>query len=300
MSSFEKNVLGIFGQRATIWLSDLPKLIDEIAKKYNLSSLNPVKNLSYNYVLSGFQHDQPIILKLGLDVDALKREAKALKHFKEHGAVNIIAESEGMLLLERAIPGSNLKLYFPTREVESIQIFCDVMKRLHISPHPEIEFPHVRDWLRALDMAWDIPGKYLQKARELRDQLLATSTESCLLHGDLHHENILQNGQGWVMIDPKGVIGEPIFEVAAFIRNPIPELLRLNNAEEIIQNRIKLIGKILNIEVVRIVRWCFVESVLGWIWQIQDNLDPSYFIHLTNLFFDAVAAPPSEELSLSD
>jgi len=31
---------------------------------------------------------------------------------------------------------------------------------------------------------------------------------------------------GWVAIDPKVVIGEPAYEVAAFIRNPMPALLK--------------------------------------------------------------------------
>jgi streptomycin 6-kinase len=41
------------------------------------SLLQPFKNLSYNYVFSGFQGLQPIVLKLGLDSHALKREAFA-------------------------------------------------------------------------------------------------------------------------------------------------------------------------------------------------------------------------------
>src|SRR5439155_2704170 len=57
---------------------------------------------------------------------------------------------------------------------------------------------------------------YLEKARYFRDNLLENSVP-VLLHGDLHPENILQNGKDWVVIDPKGVIGPPIHEVWAFI-----------------------------------------------------------------------------------
>lgn len=288
MSVFEKNILSVFGKRGEIWLGELPELLKKIAIKLDLSKLEPVQNLSYNYVLSGFQNDQPIILKLGLDVNALIREAEALKYFKAYGAVNIIAETEGMLLLERAIPGRSLKSYFPDREEESIQIFCDVMSHLHYAPILKNNFPHISDWLKALDKEWDIPDQFLRKARQLRDQLLATSMKACLLHGDLHHENILQNGNGWQIIDPKGVIGEPAFEVAAFIRNPIPDLLNTDFSENIIQTRITMIAKILNIDPKRIVNWCFVESILGWIWQIEDNLDINYFFRLANLFFDRI------------
>ncbi len=59
-----------------------------------------------------------------------------------------------------------------------------------------------------------------------------------MLHGDLHHDNILQNGNYWVVIDPKGLIGEPAYEVSSFIRNSIPELLNHADAPNIIHNRV--------------------------------------------------------------
>lgn len=52
-----------------------------------------------------------------------------------------------------------------------------------------------------------------------------------MLHVDLHHDNILQNGNEWLVIDPKGVVGEPAYEVAAFIHNPMPELLTHADAQ---------------------------------------------------------------------
>lgn len=41
------------------------------------------------------------------------------------------------------------------------------------------------------------------------------------LHGDLHHENILLGARGWVVIDPKGLVGDPAFEPSAYLRNPL-------------------------------------------------------------------------------
>lgn len=40
------------------------------------------------------------------------------------------------------------------------------------------------------------------------------------LHGDLHHDNILSSDRGWLAIDPKGLIGDPLYEVANVFRNP--------------------------------------------------------------------------------
>ncbi len=110
--------------------------------------------------------------------------------------MKVLAKDDGMLLLERAMPGTSLKDYFPNQEQESIEIACGVMKKLHQASIPEgHNFPHIKDWLKALDKDWNIPKHYLQKARKLRDQLLQTSELDVLLHGDLHHDNILQNGE---------------------------------------------------------------------------------------------------------
>jgi len=160
-----------------------------------------------------------------------------------------------------------------------------VIKRLHKAPIPSTHaFPHIKDWLAALDNDLKIPAEHLQKVRELRDQLLKTVSPDVLLHGDLHQDNILKNGNGWVVIDPKGVIGEPAYEVAAFIRNPIPELLNYTDAPNIIYNRITRFAELLELPTKRIFDWCFVQAVLTWIWALEDSCDASYFVQLTKIF----------------
>jgi streptomycin 6-kinase len=73
------------------------------------------------------------------------------------------------------------------------------------------------------------------------------------------------------------VIGEPAYEVAAFIRNPIPELLNYADAPTIIHNRITRFAESLELPSQRILDWCFVQEVLGWVWAIEDGCDASYF-----------------------
>ena len=105
-----------------------------------------------------------------------------------------------------------------------------------------------------------------------------------MLHGDLHHDNILQTANNWVVIDPKGVIGEPAYEVAAFIRNPIPELLNHADAPNIILNRITRFSEALKLSERRIIDWCFVQAVLAWVWALEDSCDTTYFEQLTKIF----------------
>jgi streptomycin 6-kinase len=109
MSTFQSNILNIYGEKGKAWIDELPELISAISSRLDLRDLKEVANLTYNYVLSGLQGDNPIILKLGLDYEALTREAFALKFFARCGAVKVLAEDKGMLLLERAVPGSSLR-----------------------------------------------------------------------------------------------------------------------------------------------------------------------------------------------
>lgn len=285
MKPFEKNITSTYGEKGKRWLADLPIKVKEIAELWGLSDLKPVSNLSYNYVLSGLRDMQPIILKLGCEPDELHRESIALRAFEGFGAVHVLEECEGALLLERALPGQSLKDTFPHKDDQSIQIVCNIMKLLHQAPIPKDDvFPHIQDWLSLIDKNWDIPEPYLKKARLLKDQLLATSPEPVLLHGDLHHENILKNGEGWVIIDPKGVIGDPVFEVAVFTRNPHPELL----TPAIIERRISTFAHLLNTDETRISQWCFVGSVLAWIWGLEDGIDLRNFINLPEIFYQFV------------
>ena len=260
MNELEKNIIALYAKSGEQWLS-------------NLSN-----------VLSGFQGSQSVILKLGLDIDGLKREAYALKSFAGFGVVSVFAEDDGMLLLECAVPGDSLKTYFPEQENEAVLITCDCLNRLHQAPIPnDHRFPSIEDWLLALDKDTHIPTHYLQKAINLRDELIATSATPVLLHGDLHHDNIIKNGNAWAVIDPKGVIGEPAFEVAAFIRNPIPQLFSHDDVKGIIERRIAQFSERLKLPAYRIRDWCYVQAVLAWVWAIEDGCDATYFKKLTEI-----------------
>lgn len=267
MTTFHSNIISIYGEKGKAWLDELPELVTAIASGLDLRDLKEVTNLTYNYVLSGLQGNNPIILKLGLDHEALTREAFALRCFEGCGAVNMLAEDKGMLLLERAVPCTSLKSYFPDQEHESIEIACKVMKKLHKANIPITHnFPHIKDWLKAFDKDWSIPDGYLKKARKLRGQLLKTTGPDVLLHGDLHHDNILQNGNDWLVIDPKGVIGSPMNEIWAFVMD--------------IERDIPFIAHYFNFRTQDVFHWYFVHVILAACWNLEDNIDASLFLRL--------------------
>ena len=274
MKIFESNIINTYGAEGQKWLTDLPCMVYDLALRWQLSDLEPIKNLSYNYVLSGLQKRNPIVLKLGLDVSGLNTEAAALKAFKGHGAVEILNQTDGALLLERATSGHSLKQFFPKQDNQAITITSEVIRKLHHSPKTNInDFPAINDWLIALNTDYELLKQHLPKARMLRDELLNTIKNPILLHGDLHHDNILAHDNEWKVIDPKGVIGELAYEVGCFVRNPLHELPNHNDCLNIITNRINQLSGNLELDPNRIVKWCYVQTVLAVVWALEDHID---------------------------
>jgi streptomycin 6-kinase len=110
------------------------------------------------------------------------------------------------------------------------------------------------------------------KERSLRvefRQLLASSEPPVLLHGDLHHFNILSAGRRpWVAIDPKGLAGERAYEAGALLRNPDT---RLSTDEGAQRRRIDIFRDELALDRDRMLGWGIAQAVLSAWWSYEDS-----------------------------
>jgi streptomycin 6-kinase len=96
--------------------------------------------------------------------------------------------------------------------------------------------------------------------------------EPVLLHGDLHHDNILAAGRHlWLAIDPKGIVGEPSYEVGALLRNPWPQLLDMPQPGRILAQRVDQLAAELGFDRARIVGWGVAQAVLSAWWCLEDG-----------------------------
>ena len=281
MDTFTENVLKIWKEKGKVWLDSLPATVELLARQWNLKNLTPAAELSYNYVLLGFRDSTPIILKIGCKTTEIQKEAAALEAYNGSGCVHLIAAhfEYNALLIEQVIPGTRLKALFPSHDLEAVAYAASLMQQLHNVPIKNpAHFETISQWLEQLQYPKyeKILGIHIVKARELAHTLLATQPTSVLLHGDLHHENILSTSANkWLAIDPKGVIGDPAYEVGAFIRNPYPELLSQPNVAEIMRERLELFAKLLSIDKKRLQQWSYVQAVLAACWALDDGqLDP--------------------------
>ncbi|MBQ3565023.1 MAG: phosphotransferase [Alphaproteobacteria bacterium] len=157
----------------------------------------------------------------------------------------------------------------------------NVIKKLH-SASPKQSMCMVTPLKKLLNDLYQpssVAENYVAKAHDFSESLLKTTTENVIMHGDLHHDNVIYDevAQSWKIIDPAGVIGDPIYEYTSFMINPIDKIWKGDNALSIIENRAQKFSKIADIDPYRLRKWTFVKAVLCLIWtegtQNQDRLE---------------------------
>lgn len=272
MDIFEQNVIRSWGDTGRAWLKALPVIIKHLTHYWDLSKLEPVKNLSYNYVMLGYQGATPIVLKISCDPKELKNEHIALTTYNGNNCIRLLASNDeyNALLLEQAIPGTTLVPFFPNCDNEALEHTSSIMKQLHETALPEnLQLPSLKDWFKCLFNPHPALNTYhIRKAQEIVLNLLATQEKIVLLHGDLHHENILLSSRGWLAIDPKGILGDPAYEPCSFMKNPTPEVLK---QKELILYRLARFSELLSLDKERIYAWLYVQSVLDACWAMEEG-----------------------------
>lgn len=292
MKILTQNITNSYGEKGKDWINSLPMVINILADHWGLSQVIPFSNMTFNYVAKAIlNRGHPVVLKIGYEQGPIVNERLALKRLGSSGSIKLIHFNSQYhaLLLQQAIPGITLKSLYPQQMDYVINSYVEMMQKLHgKSLSDKYKYDHIADWLTVLDNPGSekIPASLLNRAINLRNRLLSSMRPLIFLHGDLHHDNVLKHGNEWVAIDPKGVIGEAEFEIAAFDFMYVPELAITADVKEIIAARIDLLAQKANLDAQRIKDWMFVRLVLMAAWFIEDNGDPIWAIKLAELLIE--------------
>lgn len=227
---FVRKTQGLFGLQGEDWLRVLPGILDEAVKQWHLSDLQLPDTLSINLI---YFATSPIygevVLKVGFPHPELYTEMEALPCYKK-GSICTCYQMDknlGALLLERIRPGWHLGQ--KRKDRESINEALDFIPSfpVYMKKHPAA-LPTYKSWvdqafqraLREKKMELDIL-LLLHEGGRIADQFQRLTP--FLLHGDLHHFNLLRNQQGELTaIDPKGVLGAPFFRSSSLYPQPAP------------------------------------------------------------------------------
>jgi streptomycin 6-kinase len=278
---FGRSVRAAFGERGRAFLEGLPELISRAQQRWNLDGIRPADSLSYNFVAFARRGGQDVVLKLGVPNRELTSEIAALRHFDGRGAVRLLEAdaSAGMLLLERLRPGHMLVSI--ADDAEATAIAADVMIALHHPAAPDSDLIDMQSWFDAFKRlrarfhgaVGPLDGGLVQLAENIVVARLEDEYEPVLLHGDLHHFNILSSARGWLAIDPKGVIGPAAYEVGAFLINPWVVTGRRADTRRLLLNRGAVRSEHLGFDGQTIRDWGVVHAVLSACWSLEEGQD---------------------------
>jgi streptomycin 6-kinase len=280
-SAFVRTIKNTYGERGRLFLKALPGLIEEAAQRWQLTDIRAVPNLTYNFVAFARRPDAEVVLKLGVPDPELTSEIRSLRHFAGRGAARLLESDSGrgMLLLERLYPGEQLSAV--TDDAEATRIAARVMLAIRAPAPSEPGLIRLSSWFLGFSRVQDrfargtgpLDRRLFDQAAAAARELLVEDHLPMLIHGDLHHFNILNSDRGWLAIDPKGVIGPAAYEVGPFLFNTWVVTGVPADAPRLMAQRLAILSEMLSLERERLRNWGLAHAVLSAIWSVEAKED---------------------------
>ena len=279
---FVENTVSLCGERGEKWLDDLPETIAAIEKNWSVKAGKHFRNLSYNYVANAALPDgKTAVLKIGLPLKDIEifGEAAYLQALNGEGAARLMEfnREHQAILIERIVPGSNLKSVCKKSESDAVGIAIRVLKRiLRPAPLGTNDSIPLDDWFDGLKRAagTNFPQEYAEGALKYYAELTADTKNIFLLHGDLHHDNILSSKRDqFLVIDPKGIIGPIGYDIGVFLNNHHDWLDSNTQLEGKLNRAIAEFAAAFDLEEIAIRKWAFCQMVLSWWWTFDEMPD---------------------------
>lgn len=214
----------------------------------------------------------PAMLKRALAPE--EKSGGVLLHWWDgDGAAQVYAHDEDTVLMERATGSGDLfTMVLEGQDDEASRILCATLARLHAprnAPPPAHLVP-LRPWFRSLAAAAGEDSRFT-RSWATAQALLDDPRDPVVLHGDMHHRNVLDFGErGWLAIDPKCVTGERGFDYANLLTNPdLPIVIRSGR----FRRQVEVIAEAAQLDTRRLLRWVVAFAGLSAAWFREDEDD---------------------------
>ena len=201
--------------------------------------------------------------------------SRVLAWWAGEGAARVYAFDDDAVLLERATGSRSLvSLARGGDDLQATKTLCRTAKTLHAKDpgdRPATVVPLER-WFTELWPAASSHGGILAAGAEAATRLLGDQCEKVVLHGDLHHDNVLDFGaRGWLAIDPKGLYGERTFDYVNLLRNPSDDVAL---APGRFRTHVDCIAHEARVDVTRLLQWTLAFTCLSAAWILGDGDEP--------------------------
>lgn len=248
-------------------------MFDEYLVRWKLERDGDVMVTATSRLLPVRRAGRTAMLKIAIVLEE-ERGGRLMSWWSGRGAARVLERDGNALLLERAQGEKSLvDLACNGRDDEASRIICAVVGELHAarSGNPPELIPLAR-WFRDLESGAKRYGSdLLARCARVSRELLAAQQDVVVLHGDIHHSNILDFGpRGWLAIDPKGLIGERGFEFANVFCNPSRDIALSSGR---LRRQLDAVEKAARLDRIRLLKWILAYAGLSAIWRLNDGVD---------------------------
>jgi streptomycin 6-kinase len=225
--------------------------------------------------------DVPAMLKVAL-LDEERIGGMLMHWWSGCGAAPVMARDENAILMERAAKGASLADIARKRDDDASRILCSVLARLH-TPRGEAPAALValKEWFEPLQTTAEARGGLFGIAAATASDLFSGQQDIVVLHGDMHHANVLNFGsRGWLAIDPKGLIGERYFDYANIFCNPDAEMPTLPGR---LSRQSRVVAEAAHLDRHRLLAWIVAWAGLSAAFDLDDGLPPNAALTIVEL-----------------
>jgi streptomycin 6-kinase len=203
-------------------------------------------------------------------------EHLALQAWRGEGAVRLLRAdpNRDVMLLERALPVDLTTV--PV--LQACEIVAGLYPRLHVRATPQFDLlsHNCARWSRellGLPRNAPVPRRYVEQAASLaRDFASDPATDGTLVHTDLHYFNVLAaEREPWLVIDPKPLSGDPVFELAPLLWNRWDEITASGDVRAAVRQRFHTMVDLTGFDEDRARDWVIVREIVNILWGIQDD-----------------------------
>ncbi|MBO0129425.1 MULTISPECIES: aminoglycoside phosphotransferase family protein [Agrobacterium] len=194
------------------------------------------------------------------------------------GCVELLERSDDILLMEHAGAETLRDVLFRDGDDDAAtEIAADVLLTYHQpsqQPPPSslLTLPLYFESLfrkAEQDRTDGVESIYIEAAT-LAQELIDGQRDVKPLHGDLHHENIMRSGRGWIIIDPAGLIGDAALDVANMFSNPL-DRFDLTRSEARIASMAAIFSRALQRDERVLLQYAFAYGCLSAAWHEEDG-----------------------------
>ncbi len=213
---------------------------------------------------------QAAMLKLARSHEE-RRGNELMVWWNGRGAAQAYEHDGPALLMERLeVTPSLTEMVRAGQDDEATRLLCRAAAKLpRAQTWPEL--PTLRRWFQGLEKMASSAGSILFIALKTARELLDSPQDVGVLHGDIHHANLLSTAEGdWRFIDPKGLIGERGFDYANILCNPD---LNAATAPGRLARQARIISETANLDYARLLRWTLAYAGLSAAWHLEDGDD---------------------------